>query len=151
MRNDPVFGALSADARNVRGFTLLEVLISLGLLSLVVFSTIVVYTGQLSATSRADVNRDAVAALDTVTDIFSRRLQKAWPHDAPPDPPAAPITDTYDRFVYEVDDLGRLPNPLKPDEYMQVKAMAVRVDFQQLATDGSTVTHSYKLRVLVAK
>jgi len=129
-----------------RGFSLLEVLISFGLLSLVVFSSILVYTGLLAATSRADVNREAVAALDTVAHVAEERARQSWPN--PPDfkPPL-----TYDRFTYAVEDHGRLPNPLKRDEPIQMKTLLVRVEFEEQAKDGTLVKRSYSTRALVAR
>lgn len=133
-----------------QGLSLLEVVVALGLLTLVVFSSVVVYTGLIAGTSRADVNREAVAALDVLCDVWERRVREEWPTDPPPDPPAAARGDRFDRFVYSVEDLGRIENPLQAGSFLEMKAVVVRIEFEEQVASGETVTRSYRTRLLVA-
>jgi hypothetical protein len=136
-----------------RGLSLLEVLISLGLITMVVFSIIVVYTGLLSGTSRADVNREAVAAMDYLCQAFEMETRRNWPgpDDPPPDPPSLTAWEKHNLVMYQVEDLGRVPNPLEPDKFLELKTIIVRVRFDEQGADGQPVQRTYQTRLLVAR
>lgn len=136
--------------RSGAGLSLLEVLVSLGLLALVIFSVVTVYTGLLAGTGRADVNREAVAVLDALTDLWEKRIREQWPAEPPPDPPST-VRGEFEGRMYRVDDHGRLLNPDKPEEYLQLKRVTLQVEFEEFARDGRKITRRYDTTVLVSK
>lgn len=133
------------------GLSLLEVLISMGLLSLVVFSVMVAYTGLLGGTTRADVNREAVATLDALCDLWEIKTRETWPLTKPPDAPAAPIQGEFAGMTYQVDDYGRVENPEKAGEYLELKHVRVRVEFEEIGKSGERITRSYQAPIFVAR
>lgn len=137
--------------RRAGGLSLLEVLISMGLLSLVVFSVMVAYTGLLGGTTRADVNREAVAALDALCDLWEVKTRESWPTSKPPDAPIAPVKGEFAGLTYQVDDYGRVQNPEKAGEYLELKHVRVRVEFEEIAKSGERITRSYEAPIFVAK
>ncbi|MGE0491255.1 MAG: type II secretion system protein [Vulcanimicrobiota bacterium] len=123
--------------RRRRALTLIEVVISLGILALVVGSVVLVYSGLLAATRTADNNQEAVAALTTVCDVWKIRLREDWPVDPPPDPGLLTYPGQLRDFTYQVDDYGRVNSPEAdsfPDgdarQYLNLKRVVVILKFQ---------------------
>lgn len=133
-----------------RGLSLLEVLLSMGLLSLVVFSVMTAYTGLLGGTTRADVNREAVATLDALCDLWEAKTRESWPLQKPPDP-FVTVEGEFAGMVYRVDDYGRVENPDAAGTFLELKQIRVRVLFTEMARGGEPLARSYEAPVFVAK
>lgn len=127
-----------------RGLTLLETLVSLALLALLAGSLLVIYTAVMAGTRKADVNQDAVGALDTVRDAWEIRIRDDWPASNPPDAPVSYSNLSFDSYVYHVDDFGRIRNPLDPAQYLEMKRVRLRLDFKDKTPQNEEITRRYE-------
>lgn len=130
--NVPPIGRKEGPMRR-KGLSLLEVLVSLALFGSVALGIVTVYTGLLAGTRKAGTNSQAVAVLDTLADLWEVRLKEQWPSTPPPDPPAS-LTGTFQNYAYQVDDLGRIPLPGSPGEFLEARKVKVTLFYQEQGT-----------------
>lgn len=135
-----------------RGLSLIEVVVSLGILALVVGSVLLVYVGLMAGTRKADVRMAAVSALSTVTDLWKIRLKESWPETHPADDVTVVYSGQIREFLYEVEDLGRQPNPAPvpgwdsddPRRYLSLKRARVTLQYEDTSV-SPTVTRQLRV------
>lgn len=132
-------------AMRPRGLTLLEVLVSLALFGSVALGVLTVYTGLLAGTRKAESNSQAVAALDTLADLWEQRLKENWPTDPPPDP-VARLSGTFMQYPYEVEDQGRIALPGSPGTYLEARRVRLQLTYLEQGQ-----SHQLELTTLVAR
>lgn len=141
------------------GLSLLEVLVSFMVMALVVGSITVVYCGLLAGTRKSGHHQQAAARLETLCDLFELRAKENWPGHAanlyapnPPDPnPFWTVEDTWDGYLYNVEDQGRVENPIKPGEYLEMKRLVVRIYYEDQNAQGQRETRSFATLLHVVK
>ncbi len=106
---------------NRRGFSLLEAGIAFVLILGILASMLLFFSSLFGRHQRAEVQQDAVSALEAVSAIFRERARSLWP---------APVSvgrDEYSGYAYHVDDLGMLVNPLDSQASVAVKELSISV------------------------
>ncbi|MEW6280036.1 MAG: type II secretion system protein [Candidatus Eremiobacterota bacterium] len=137
--------------RSSRAITLVEVLVSLALIALIAGSLMVIYAAVLAGSRKSDVNQDAVAALDTLRDTWEIRARETWPTTPAPDRVVRYTGCTYNDYVYDVDDLGRIENPLQSGAYLEMKRVRLLMQFKDEDSRGQEITRSYETVFHVVK
>ncbi len=129
-----------------RGLSLLEVVVSLGVLAFVVGSVLLVYSGILASAKKVDSNQEAVTALATLVDVWKLRLKEQWP-DTPPttDTTQSYVNETFRGYSYDVVDYGRMPSPAvasfdanDPTHFIQMKRVELKLRYDDNSS-GKTI------------
>ncbi len=126
------------------GLTLVEVLVSLFILAFLSSALVVVYTSMLGGSRKTAVNSESVAALDAIRDCWEIKIRDTWPDTPAPDAPITYPGTPYRDYVYRVDDLGRVKNPLNTSVYLEMKRVRLQLDYKDQDADHNTITRTYE-------
>ena len=120
----------------IRGFSLLEVCVAMVLLAVSIFGLQSMYINLLSANLKSDGNQEVVATFDTLVEMVRYRVRTTWPPGPPPDP-ALTWTGTFGKYTYNVDDSGRLLDPMDSTGtgYLKLKKVTVTMDYPDPRSD----------------
>lgn len=127
-----------------RGLTLMETLVSLFVLAFMGTSMVLIYTSIFFGSRKSDTNQDAVAALDTVRDFWELKIRDSWPDTPAPDAAVTYPDTPFGDYVYRVEDLGRIKNPLDTSVYLEMKRVRLELDFQDKDPQNKEYTRTYE-------
>ncbi|MDQ7825722.1 MAG: type II secretion system protein [Candidatus Eremiobacteraeota bacterium] len=125
------------------GFTLMEVMISFLLLALITGSVLVIYTGILAGTNKAEVHLEPLNALEVLSQVFRERAKNTWPVSVDV------YSGTFSGLIYDVRDYGKIQNPLDTEKTMEMKRIGIWVYYTVLNAEGKEETRSYATSQLV--
>lgn len=128
-----------------QGLTLLEMVLAFFILATVSAFLFATYTRMFAFSRKGEEGLIVATHLEAVGQVFRQRAKQTWPSSVSLS--NAPI----DEYVYSVEDLGLVENPIDSDNPLSLKKLLVSIDYEVKNDNGVTETKTMTSVLLVGR